>query len=122
MKRIALLSLLVSSIATAADEPTFHLCSDYVQRSEVGEQSDNGWPVFIKLTEHGADSFEKFTEANAGSTVRILVGDREFTRATMWAPISGGRLRSLFPSAAVAREWQQVLEEDLPAAPCGAQK
>jgi len=122
MKRIALLSLLVSSLATAADEPTFYLCSDYVQRSAVGEQNDQGWPVFIELTASGASSFETFSEANAGRTARVMAGSREFTRATMWVPVSGGRLHTLFPSAAVATEWQQLLTTDLPAAPCGAGK
>ncbi|MCG7199855.1 hypothetical protein MD273_08990 [Marinobacter pelagius] len=122
MKRIGLFCLLISCIATASAEPEFHLCSGYVQRSATGEQSENGWPVFIQLTERGANSFKEFTEANVGSPVRIVVADREFTRATLWTPIPGGRLHGSFPSEAAATEWQRLLEGGLPPAPCGAEK
>ncbi|MDF1615816.1 hypothetical protein [Desulfurivibrio dismutans] len=74
MKWIAVLLLITPAIAVAETELEFHLCSLYVQKSVVGEQTDLGWPVFVKLTELGATSFEKFTEANSGRMSRIVVG------------------------------------------------
>ncbi|MBL3557126.1 MULTISPECIES: hypothetical protein [Marinobacter] len=120
MKSIALFLLVTPAVALAEPEVEFHLCSSYVQESAVGEQTDRGWPVFIKLTELGATSIEKFTETNGSEMSRIVVGGREFLRATIWAPTHGGNLRGIFSSREVATAWQRTLAGKLPAAPCGA--
>ncbi|WP_273045861.1 hypothetical protein [Marinobacter flavimaris] len=121
MKWIPVLLLSTPAIAVAETELEFHLCSPYVQKSAVGEQTDlGGWPVFVKLTEIGAASFETFTAANSGRMSRIVVDGREFLRATMWAPISGGSLKGTFSSQEVATAWQRALADKLPASPCGA--
>jgi hypothetical protein len=120
MRWTSILLLAVPATGLAETEPKFHLCSSYVEESAVGEQSDPGWPVFVKLTEAGAASFQAFTEANTGKTIRIFVGRREFSRATVWEPVPGGKLRGIFSSQEVAADWQRTLTDDLPAAPCGA--
>lgn len=120
MKWIAVLLLSTPAIAVAETGLEFHLCSPYVQKSALGEQTDLGWPVFVKLTEIGATSFETFTAANSGKMTHIVVGDREFSRATMWAPVSGGNLQGTFSSQEVATAWQRALADKLPTAPCGA--
>ena len=120
MKWIAILVLVFPAIALAEPEPEFHLCSSYVEKSTVGEQSDLGWPVSVKLTEAGATSFEAFTEANTGKTIRVVVGPQEFSRATVWVPVPGGHLRGIFGSQEVAADWQRILASELPAGPCGA--
>lgn len=110
----------LSGLANAEAEPVFDLCAPYVEKSAVGEPAARGgWPVYVKLTEAGAESFEAFTAANIGRTSRIEVDGRQFTRATMWVPIDNGRLRGLFVSREEARAWQGILEEDLPPGPCG---
>ena len=120
MKWMALLFLVTPAIA--ADETTreFHLCSPYVEESVVGEKTDHGWPVFIMLTESGATSLEKVTEANVGRVIHFVVGDREFLRARSVVPIPSGRLLGVFSSQDVAMAWQRILAGELPAAPCGA--
>ncbi|XKH00793.1 hypothetical protein LG325_11960 [Marinobacter nauticus] len=120
MRWSAILVPAFPAIGLAQPEPEFHLCSSYVEESAVGEQSDPGWPVFVKLTEAGATSFDTFTEANTGKVIRIVVGRREFSRATVWVPVSGGNLRGIFSSQEVAADWQRILAGELPAAPCGA--
>ncbi|XKH00396.1 hypothetical protein LG325_09820 [Marinobacter nauticus] len=95
MRSIAILLLAFPAIGLAETEPEFSLCSPYVEKSEVGGLSDLGWPVFVKLTDVGATSLEAFTEANTGKMIRIVVGRREFSRTTMWAPISSGNLRGI---------------------------
>lgn len=119
MKWIAILLLATPATALAEAERAFHLCSTYVQEAVVGEQTDRGWPVFVKLTDQGATSFEAFTAAHPGQMGRIVVGDRVFLRATMAASISSGRVRGTFSSRDDALAWQRTLTEQLPAAPCG---
>jgi len=120
MKWIAILLLVIPAIALAETELEFHLCSSYVQDSAVGEQTKRGWPVFIRLTELGATSFERFTETNGGKMSHIVVGGREFLKATTWASTHGGNLQGIFSSQEVATAWQRTLADKLPAAPCGA--
>ena len=119
MKWIVLSLLVIPAFVLADSEVEFHLCSSYVHESAVGEKTDRGWPVFIKLTDLGATSFERFTETNGSEMSRIVVGGREFLRATIWAPTLGGNLRGIFSSREVATEWQRTLAGKLPAAPCG---
>ena len=120
MKWIAILLLVTPAVALAKTELEFHLCSSYVQQSAVGEQTDRGWPVFVKLTELGVASFEKFTETNSSRMSRIVVGGREFSRKTIWASTLGRNLQGTFSSQEVATAWQRTLADKLPAAPCGA--
>lgn len=120
MRWIATLALAFPAIVLAETEPEFSLCSSYVAKSEVGEQSDLGWPVFVKLTEVGIRSLEAFTEANTGKMIRIVVTDRDFMRATIWAAISGGEIHVAFEAQEIATAWQQTLVGKLPATPCGA--
>jgi len=120
MKWIAILLLALPAIGLAEPKPKFHLCSSYVEKSAVGEQSDLGWPVFLKLTEVGATSFEAFTESNAGRMIRVVVGSQDFSRATVGVPVPGGHLRGVFSSQEVAADWQRILASELPAGPCGA--
>jgi preprotein translocase subunit SecD len=120
MRLIAILALAFPAIGLAKTEPEFNLCSSYVEKSEVGEQSDLGWPVFVKLTEAGTASLDAFTEANTGKEIRIVVGRREFSRATVWVPVSSGNLHGMFNSQEVATDWQRTLANELPAVPCGA--
>jgi hypothetical protein len=79
---IATLLLAFPTIGLAETEPEFYLCSPYVEKTVVGEKTDVGWPVFVKLTELGTTNLEAFTDANAGIMIRIVVGGREFSRAT----------------------------------------
>ncbi|MFB2765637.1 MULTISPECIES: SecDF P1 head subdomain-containing protein [Marinobacter] len=120
MKWIAILLLVTPGIVVAETELEFHLCSAYVEQSAVGAQTESGWPVRVKLTQQGATSFERFTEANIGRMSRLVVGDREFFRATMWVPISSGSIYGAFSSQEAAIAWQRTLAGKLPAAPCGA--
>ncbi len=120
MRSIAILALAFPAIGLAETEPEFHLCSPYVEKSEVGGQSDLGWPVFVKLTEAGTASLEAFTEANTGKMARIVVGRREFSRATVWVPVPSGNLRGMFNSQEFATDWQRIFASELPASPCGA--
>jgi len=120
MKWIAILVLVFPDIGLAEPEPKFHLCSSYAEKSAVGEQSDLGWPVFVKLTEAGTTNFEAFTEVNTGKMIRVVVGPQEFSRATVWVPVPGGQLRGVFSSQEVAADWQRILASELPAGPCGA--
>ncbi|WP_155996755.1 hypothetical protein [Thioalkalivibrio sp. ALMg11] len=120
LKWIAVLLLVTPAIVVAETELEFHLCSPYVQKSMAEEQTDIGWPVFVKLTELGATSFETFTKTNHGRMSHIVVGDREFSRATIWVPIPSGNLHGIFSSQEVATAWQRTLAGELPAAPCGA--
>jgi preprotein translocase subunit SecD len=120
MKWMAIFLLVTSATALAETELKFHLCPSYVQQSAVGEQTDSGWPVFVKLTELGTTNFEAFTEAYSGRMIRIVVSSREFTRATIWVPIVDGNLHGTFSSQQVAMDWQKTLASRLPAAPCGA--
>ena len=120
MRWIAILLLAFPAIGLAETEPEFYLCSPYVEKSTVGEQTDLGWPVYVNLTEFGTMNLEAFTEANTGKMIRILVGSREFSKATIWVPIPSGNLRGTFSSQEVATDWQRILTGKLPAAPCGA--
>lgn len=120
MNWVAVLLLVIPALSVAETELDFHLCSTYLQKSVLGEQTEHGWPVFIKLTETGATSFEEFTEAKVGRMSRIVVGSREFLRATIQVPVSSGVLQRSFSSQLVAMAWQRTLESKLPAAPCGA--
>ena len=120
MRWIAVLFLAFPAVALAKAETEFYLCSSYVERSVVGEKTDFGWPVFVKLTEVGTTSLEAFTEANTGKMIRIVVGGREFSRATIWEPIPSGNLHMAFSSREVTTDWQRTLAGKLPAAPCGA--
>jgi hypothetical protein len=120
MKWIAILLLVTFSYAAAETELEFHLCSSYVQKSAVGEQTEVGWPVFVELTGLGANSFENFTEANVGRMSRIFVDGRQFSRATIWMSISGGNVYGKFSSQEVAMAWQRTLVDELPSALCGA--
>ena len=120
MKWIAILVLVFPDIGLAEPEPKFHLCSSYAAKSAVGEPSDLGWPVFVKLTAAGTTSFEAFTESNADKTIRVVVGPQVFSRATVWVPVPGGHLRGVFGSQEVAADWQRILAGELPAGPCGA--
>jgi len=120
MKWVATLLLVTPGALLAETELDFHLCSAYVQQSAVGTQIENEWTVHVKLTKVGATSFERFTEANIGRMSRLVVGDREFFRATMWVPISSGSIYGAFSSQEAAIAWQRTLAGKLPAAPCGA--
>ena len=120
MRWAALLLLALPAVVLAKTEPEFHLCLHYVEDSAVGEQTDLGWPVYVKLSDVGARSLEAFTEANTGRMVRILVGSREFSRATVRAPVSGGDLHRTFSAQEHATDWQRTFAEELPEAPCGA--
>ncbi|MFN7037819.1 MAG: SecDF P1 head subdomain-containing protein, partial [Bellilinea sp.] len=79
-----------------------------------------GWPVSIQLTESGAIRFETFTQANVGSVIRIVIGDREFSRAGIVAPIDSGRLQGTFSSQAAAIAWQRMLAGELPVCTVGS--
>ena len=107
------------SIGMAETEQHFYLCSSLVETSAVGEQTALGWPVYIKLTAVGSRSFEAYTEANVGTILRIMVGSREFARATIRAPISTGSIQRAFESRDEALAWQVTLAGKLPEAPCG---
>lgn len=120
MKWVAILLLVIPGLVVAGADQNFHLCSAYVRQAEVGAQTENGWPVHVKLTKVGATSFESFTEAHVGRIGRIVVGDREFLRATIWGPVSSGDLHGVFGSQEIATAWQQTLVGKLPASPCGA--
>ena len=120
MKWVAILLLVFPGLVVARADPNFHLCSAYVQQAAVGAQTENGWPVHVKLTKVGATSFESFTETHVGRMGRLVVGDREFLRATILGPISGGDLHRVFGSQEIATAWQQTLVGKLPASPCGA--
>ncbi|WP_141737065.1 hypothetical protein [Marinobacter sp. X15-166B] len=120
MSWIAVLLLTFPAAASAETEQAFYLCSAYVEKSVVGEQTDHGWPVFVKLTGIGTKSLGVLTEANIGKTVRIVVGDREFSRSRIWVPIPSGDLHGTFSSKEVATDWQRTLAGQLPVAPCGA--
>lgn len=120
MSWIAVLFLAFPAVASAETEQEFYLCSAYVEKYLAGEPTDFGWPVFVKLTGIGTKNFGAFTEANTGKMVRIVVGDREFSRSTIWVPIPSGDLRGTFSSKKVATEWQRTLAGQLPTAPCGA--
>ncbi|WP_200177106.1 SecDF P1 head subdomain-containing protein [Ectothiorhodospira shaposhnikovii] len=120
MRWLAALFLAIPAIVMAEAVPEFYLCSPYVETSEVGDKTDLGWPVFVKLTGDGTTSLEAFTKANAGKMIRIVVGRREFSRATIWESISSGNLQGVFISQDIATDWQQILAGKLPAAPCGA--
>ena len=120
MKWIIFPVLAFPALGLAEAESEFNLCSSYVEKSEVGAPSDLGWPVFVKLTEVGTTSLAAFKEANTGKEIRIVVGRREFSRATVWVPVPSGNLHGMFNSQEVATDWQQTLASELPAAPCGA--
>ena len=120
MSWIAVLLLAFPAVASAETEQEFNLCSAYVEKAVAGEQTDLGWPVFVKLTGIGTNSLGGFTEANTGKMIRIVVGDREFSRSTIWVPIPSGELHGTFSSKEVATDWQRTLAGQLPAAPCGA--
>ena len=120
MSWIAVLLLAFPAVASAETEQEFNLCSAYVEKAVAGEQTDLGWPVFVKLTGIGTKSLGGFTEANTGKMIRIVVGDREFSRSTIWVPIPSGELHGTFSSKEVATDWQRTLAGQLPAAPCGA--
>ena len=120
MSWIAVLLLAFPAVASAETEQEFNLCSAYVEKAVAGEQTDLGWPVFVKLTGIGTNSLGGFTEAKTGKMIRIVVGDREFSRSTIWVPIPSGELHGTFSSKEVATDWQRTLAGQLPAAPCGA--
>ncbi len=120
MKWIATLLLIMPAIALAETEPEFHLCAPYAQASAVGEKTERGWPVFVTLTESGTRSFQQFTETNAGRMTQIVVGGREFLRATIWVPPTHGRLKVIFTTEKIATSWHRTLETKLAPAPCGA--
>jgi len=120
MKWMALLFLVTPAIAAAESAPEFHLCSPYVEKSVVEEPTGRGWPVSIRLTKSGAIRFEDFTQANVGRVTRVVVGDREFSRARIAAPIASGRLQGTFSSQVAAMAWQRMLAGELPVSPCGA--
>ena len=119
MSWIAVLLLAFSAVASADTEQEFYLCSAYVEKSIVREKTDLGWTVFVKLTGIGAKGLGAFTEANTGKMIRIVVGEREFSRSTIWVPIHSGDLHRTFSSKEVATDWQRTLAGQLPAAPCG---
>ena len=121
MKWMALLFLVTAAITAAESAPEFHLCLPYVEKSALGEPTDRGWPVSIRLTKSGSASFEDFTEANLGRVIRIVVGDREFSRARIAAPIASGRLQGTFSSQVAAMAWQRMLAGELPVTPCGGE-
>ena len=112
--------LVITTSVLAETEAEFHLCSSYVQESAVGEQTQRGWPVFIKLTELGATSLDEFAETNYSKMGRVVVSGREFLRATTWASTFDGNIRGTFSSQEVAAAWQRTLADKLPAVPCGA--
>ena len=120
VRSVVVLFLAIPATVLAEAEPDFYLCSPYVERAEVGGNTDIGWPVFVNLTEVGTTSLEAFTEEKAGKMIRIVVGRREFSRATIWMPSSSGNIQGVFGSQEVATDWQRTLARKLPAAPCGA--
>lgn len=120
MKWMAILLLLSPDSAAAGPDLAFHLCSAYVQQVFAGEQTDAGWPVYVKLTTVGASQFASFTTANTGSNSRIVAGGQTFISATIQAPITSGVLQQTFHSQEVALTWQQTLTNELHAVPCGA--
>jgi len=124
MKWAAPLWFAIASAGAAIAEtaPTFHLCSSYLQQSAMGERTSSGWPIFVRLTKLGARRFEAFAEANAGAPVRVVVDGREFLRATLQAPMSGGSLQGHFHSQEEAAAWRRTLAGDLPSEPCGMQE
>ncbi|WP_417531310.1 SecDF P1 head subdomain-containing protein [Marinobacter lipolyticus] len=120
MRWLTFLLLAASVYATAGTEPEFHLCSPYVEKAMVGEQSSTGsWPVVVKLSNRGTASFEAFSEANIGRMVHIVAGDRQFARATVSAVVTTGHLRGEYSSEQDASAWQKILTEELLKAPCG---
>jgi len=121
MKWMALLFLVTAANAAAECASEFRLCLPYVEKSAVGKPTDRGWPVYIELTELGAIRFANFTQTNNGSVIRVVIGDREFSRAGIAAPINSRRLQGTFSSQAAALVWQQMLVGELPVAPCGAE-
>jgi preprotein translocase subunit SecD len=120
MRWIVVLFLGFPGIGLAETEPKFYLCSQFLEKSVIGEKTDFGWPVFVKLTEVGTTSLAAFTEANPGKMTRIVVGDRKFLRTTISTPITSGNLHGTFSSEEVATDWQRTLAGQLPTAPCGA--
>ncbi|WP_420796966.1 SecDF P1 head subdomain-containing protein [Ectothiorhodospira variabilis] len=86
-----------------------------------GNRQDRGWRVCIQLTESGAIRLENFTQANVGSVIRIVIGDREFSRAGIAAPIDSGKLQGTFGSQTAALVWQRMLAGEFPVTPCGVE-
>lgn len=121
MITLGVVFVVTATIAAAESAPEFHLCVPYVEKSVVGEPTDRGWPVFIRLTETGAIRFENFTQANVGRAIRVVIGDHEFSRAGIAAPIDNGRVRGTFSSQDAAIAWQRMLAGELPVTPCGGQ-
>lgn len=109
----------ISTAAAVADaEAEFWLCSCYVLKTDLGEKA-GGWPVVVKLTEQGAASFTKFSEANLGKMIRIVINGRQFARFTL--RVQGvGTVQAEFDSRSEAEAWQQTLLEELPETPCDA--
>lgn len=120
MKWMTILLLLSPGSVAAESDLAFHLCSTYVQQVFAGEQTDAGWPVYVKLTAGGTSQFASFTTANIGSNSRIVAAGQTFISATIQAPITSGVLQQTFHSREVALTWQQRLTSGLQAVPCGA--
>jgi len=117
---VALFLFAVPGVALASAIPTFHLCSAYVQKAVLSEQTDLGWPVFVQLTSEGSRSLEAFTQAHRGRMVRVAARERELLRSTIWLPVSSGNLHRAFRSREAALTWQRRLSTQLPSASCGA--
>lgn len=120
MKWMTILLLLSPDSVAAESDLAFHLCSAFVQQVFAGEQTDAGWPVFVKLTAAGRSQFASFTTATIGSNSRIVAGGQIFFSATIQAPITSGVLQQTFHSHEVALTWQQTLTDEIQALQCGA--
>lgn len=124
----ALLVLSLIPTLAAAEEPQkkplqFHLCSTFVEQASLGEPNSFGWPVFVKLTPAGSQSFETLTQHHIGKKVEILAGGQTlfrapFSRPTISAAVSSGVLQQTFSSQKIAHSWLPMLER-LPISPCG---
>ncbi|SEF67287.1 hypothetical protein [Marinobacterium lutimaris] len=127
MKWVLLVLSLLTTLA-AAEEPQkkplqFHLCPAFVEQVSMGEPNSFGWPVFVKLTPAGSQSFETLTQHHIGKKVEILAGGQTFFRATFLrvtisAAVSSGVLQQAFSSQEIAHSWLLMLER-LPMTPCG---
>jgi len=122
-----LLALVLPRLAAAAEAsvdetPTFHVCSAFVDGTELSHlaQRPDRPAVVLQLSPDGTQALEAFTRSHLGKRVRLVAGSTPIVQATLHAVIDSGRVQAPALDAERARRLMQALA-DAPPEPCGEQ-
>jgi preprotein translocase subunit SecD len=93
----------------SADNPEFHLKSGDVTSAKVGADDDGKPMLMVVFSRQKREEFSRFTSANAGAKVWVMVNGNVVSELTIRSEIHGPGMQIYAPSKSDAEEAVRLL-------------